>query len=155
MKNCFSTFKFFSVSPFPLLLEPTEENTYLNHKLKWNTRGTLLNRTFVHPNLRRPSFLFTFSFKHTHFCIADMDLKKGILLKRNKLFTIIKTTTKHKNLSQIYIIRRLSSCLVVYNIYSSYYFFHNGNCLESWFSWLEEGGQKTLKKNYIFLENIV
>ena len=40
-----------------------------------------------------------------------MDLKQRNFVKENTIFTAIKTTAKNKNLSQIYIIRRLLSCL--------------------------------------------
>ena len=62
----------------------------------------------IDPNLRRPSFSFTYSFKFTYYCIVDIwTLKKEFCLKNKKRFTAIKTTTKHKELSQIYIAGRL------------------------------------------------
>ena len=48
------------------------------------TQVSKQSKLWVHPNLRRPSFLFTFSFKFTYFCIVYIyiNLKKGILLKK-------------------------------------------------------------------------
>ena len=66
------------------------------------------SKLWIHPNLRRPSFSFTYSFKFTYFCIVYIQtFKKELFIKENKKpFKAIKTTTKHKNLSQIYITRR-------------------------------------------------
>ena len=41
------------------------------------------SKLWIHPNLWRPSFSFTYSFKFTYFCVVYiLTLKKGILLKK-------------------------------------------------------------------------
>ena len=66
-------------------------------------------KTVDYPNLRRPSFTFTYSFKFTDFCIVHIwTLKKEFCLRKQDTIhshytTAIHTTTKHENFSQIYI----------------------------------------------------
>ena len=63
------------------------------------------SKLWIHPNLRRPSFSFTYSFTFTYFSIVYkyIDLKKGILLKK------IRNHSKSLKVKQniIYITRRL------------------------------------------------
>ena len=53
------------------------------------------SKLWIHPNLRRPIFSLTFSFKFTYFCIADIwTLKKELKLQPLKLQQIIKICHK-------------------------------------------------------------
>ena len=58
----------------------------------------------IHRNLRRPSFSFTYLFKLTYFCTVYINRPQK---RSKKPLKVIKTTTKHKTLSQIYITGRL------------------------------------------------
>ena len=75
------------------------------------TQVSKQSKLWVHPNLRRPSFLFTYSFKFTYFCIVYIYIykpeKRNFVKENKKLFKAIKSKTKHKILSQIYIIGKL------------------------------------------------
>ena len=58
-------------------------------------------------NLRRSNFSFTYSFKFTYCCIVYIyiwTLKSNFVQKIKKPLIVIKTTAKHKNLLQQYIL---------------------------------------------------
>ena len=59
--------------------------------------------------LTAAKFLIYLSFKFTYFFIVDMwTLKMNFVKENKKPFTAIKTTAKHKNFSERYIIKLLS-----------------------------------------------
>ena len=67
-------------------------------------------KLWIHPNLRRPSFSFIYSFKFTYFCIVDIWTLKKEFYENKKPFTAIKTITKQKKLSQIFRLCPLHFC---------------------------------------------
>ena len=75
------------------------------------TQVSKQSKLWVHPNLRRPSFLFTFSFKFTYFCIVYIyiNLKKGILLKKIRNF--VTNLHNREALRKLHMQLGISSCL--------------------------------------------
>ena len=66
------------------------------------------SKLWIHPNLRRSSFSLMFLLKFFSSGIEDIRaLKRDFTRENKKLFTVIKTTTKHKHLLQIYVTGRL------------------------------------------------
>ena len=58
-------------------------------------------KTVDYPNLRRPSFTFTYSFKFTDFCIVDIwTLKKEFCLRKQE--AIHKSTTKQQFVTNLH-----------------------------------------------------
>ena len=65
------------------------------------------SKLWIHRNLWLPEYLFTYSFKFIYFIVYLWSLKNNFVKENKKPFKAIKSTTKHKNLSQIYILGRL------------------------------------------------
>ena len=62
------------------------------------------SKQWVHPNLQQAIFLLTFPFKFPYISIVDIwSLKRNLVTENKKPFTAIKTTTKHKCVTNLYI----------------------------------------------------
>ena len=71
---------------------------YIAEKMSVITQVCKETKLWIHPNLRRPNFSFTYSLKFTYFCNVDIwTLKKKDFRENKKPWTVIKTVSKDKN----------------------------------------------------------